>query len=215
MKKLLFLCLLSLTLFTLGAKEIEQSRTSKDALFELITSDKTEEEICNLINSNKYTKKIINEKDENGYTSLFLAIDNDKPMVLELLIKKGAKKNVTTNLIVNDKSGRKILRCSPVFYAAWKGKLNCLRLLFEKGAKHNIEADIIVPSGENSTYLRLLMPIDAAFYNRKNIDFNETHKILSSKNIDYEHIHFTGKKWAYTRIKTSALLKEYDLLEIK
>lgn len=215
MKKLLFLCLLSLTLFTLGAKETGQSTISRDTFFEIITSDKTEEEICNLINTKKYSKKIINEKDENGYTSLFLAIDADRPMVLELLIKKGANKNITTDLIVNDKSGRKILRCSPVLYAAWKGKLNCLQLLLEKGSKHNIEADIIVPAGENSTYLRLLMPVDAAFYNRNNIDFNETHKILASKNIDYEHIHFTGKKWAYTRIKTSALLKEYDLLEIK
>lgn len=214
MKKI-FISLVGLFLIFSNLYSEETKIVEKESIFDLIISSKTEEEICEYINNNKYSKLELNEKNSNGYTPLYLAIDTGKVHVLELLIKKGAKKNQITDLTIRDKTGRKILRCSPVLYAAWKGDLNCLQFLLEKGSKNNIESDFIIPNGESSTYIRLICPIDAAFYNRKKIDFNSVHKILASKNIDYQHIHFSGHKWAYTRIKTYDLLKEYNFLEIK
>lgn len=214
-KKLVILLSIFCLFFNLFAEEKDIEGEKVNSLFNLIVSENSEEDICNIINQNKYSKKDINEQDNNGYTPLYLAIDTGKVHVLDLLIKKGANKNQIVNLTLRDKSGKTILRTSPVLYASWKGDINCLQFLLDKGSKTDIESDIIIPAGDNPTYLRLLTPIDAAFYNRKQINFNEIHKILLSKEIDYQHIHYSGKKWAYTRIKTYDLLKEYELLEIK
>lgn len=214
MKKFLICLSVFLMAFTPVHLFADENNPQKENLIELILSDKTEDEICSVIQSIKYKKSEINVKDENGYSPLYLAIDTGKVEVLKVLLKEGAKKNEITNLTMRDKSGKTVLRCSPVLYAAWKGRTECLSYLLEKGSKANIESDIIIPAGENSTYLRLLNPIDAAFYNRNKIDFNEVHKILSAS-VDYQHIHFSGPKWAYTRIKTNDLLNEYNLLEIK
>lgn len=206
----IFICMM---FFSYGFSE--KVKENKETVFDVIQSKRSEEEICEYLKIQKLSKKELNEKDQNGYSSLYLAIDTGKAAVLEILLKKGAEKNLTTNLTIHDKTGRKILRCSPVLFAAWKGDVKCLKILMEKGSKLDVESDFIIPTASNTTYIRLLNPIDAAFYNRRNIDFNAVHKQLASKKINYEHIHYSGPKWAYTKIKTHDLLKEYNLLEIK
>lgn len=213
---ILLTCFISCFVFSEEKASTEETLKNEEiSLSEWIVSDKTEEEICEFINTSKLKKKELNAKDESGYSPLYLAIDSGKATVVEALLKKGADKNLISNITVRDKSGRKILRCSPVLYAAWKGDLNCLQVLVDQGAKINIESDFIIPTSSNTTYIRLLQPIDAAFYNRRNIDFNSVHKILRNKEIDYSHSHFSGTKWGYGKVVTHDLLKEYGLLEVK
>ena len=83
------------------------------------------------------------------------------------------------------------------------------------GSKVDIESDMILPTSDGITYIRLLLPIDAAFYNRRNIKFNDIHNLLSTKELDYQHYHFSGRKWSYGKYKTHDLLKEYGLLKIQ
>ena len=209
----IFICMI---FFSYGfSQEVAEEKDKKETVLDVIQSERSEEEICDYLKNNKISKKELNAKDENGYTPLYLAIDSGKSAVLETLLEKGAKKDLTTNLNIHDKSGRKILRCSPVLFAAWKGEVKCLEILMNKGSVLDIESDFIIPTASNTTYIRLLNPIDAAFYNRRNIDFNAVHKQLASAELNYEHIHYSGAKWAYTKIKTHDLLKEYNLLEIK
>ena len=213
---ILLTCFISCFVFSEEKASTEETLKNEEiSLSEWIVSDKTEEEICEFINTSKLKKKQLNAKDESGYSPLYLAIDSGKATVVEALLKKGADKNLISNITVRDKSGRKILRCSPVLYAAWKGDLNCLQVLVDKGSKINIESDFIIPTSPNTTYIRLLLPIDAAFYNRRNIDFNGVHKVLRNKEIDYYHSHFSGTKWGYGKVVTHDLLKEYELLEVK
>lgn len=213
---ILLTCFISSFAFSEEKASAEEALENKEiSLSEWIVSDKTEEEICEFINTSKLKKKELNAKDESGYSPLYLAIDSGKITVVEALLKKGADKNLISNITIRDKSGRKILRCSPVLYAAWKGDEKCLQALIDKGAKINIESDFIIPTSSNTTYIRLLQPIDAAFYNRRNIDFNKIHKILKNKGIDYSHSHFSGTKWGYGKVITHDLLKEYGLLEVK
>ena len=213
---MLLICFISSLAFSEGEAVEEVAEEETKSLSEWIISDKTEEEICEYINNNKFKKKELNKKDEEGYSPLYLAIDSGKVLVVETLLKKGADKNLVSNISIRDKSGRKILRCSPVLYAAWKGDANCLQALVDKGAKINIESDFIIPTSSNTTYIRLLLPIDAAFYNRRNIDFNSVHKILKEKEINYYyHSHFSGTKWGYEKVVTHDLLEEYGLLEVK
>ena len=211
---ILLACFISSFAFSEENASTEEALENKEmSLTEWIVSDKTEEEICEFINTTKFKKKELNAKDEAGYSPLYLAIDSGKVTVLEALLNKGVDKNLISNITVRDKSGRKILRCSPVLYAAWKGDEKCLQALVDKGAKTNIESDFIIPTSPNTTYIRLLLPIDAAFYNRRNIDFNKVHKILGNKEI--EHSHFSGTKWGYGKVVTHDLLSEYGLLEVK
>ena len=182
---------------------------------EIIISDMTEDEICAYLETNKISRKQLNQKDENGYTPLYWAIDVGKENVLNALIKKGANKNQITNLTIHDETGRKILRCSPVLFAAWKGDVACLEALMSKGSKLDIESDFIIPDSSGIVYIRLLNPIDAAFYNRRNIDFETIHKQLATKELNYSHVHYSGRQTSYTRVLTRDLLKEYDLLEIR
>lgn len=208
---MLLICFISSLAFSEGEAVEEETKS----LSEWIISDKTEEEICEFINTSKFKKKELNVKDESGYSPLYLAIDSGKVAVVDALLKKGADKNLISNITIRDKTGRKILRCSPVLYAAWKGDANCLQTLIDKGSKINIESDFIIPTSSNTTYIRLLLPIDAAFYNRRNIDFNSVHKILKEKEIDYYHSHFSGTKWGYGKVITHDLLEEYGLLDVK
>ena len=202
---ILFMCFISRLVFS------EDNRSLSD----WILKGKTEDEICEYINKTQFKKNELNAKDSLGYSPLYLAIDTGKTAVVKTLLKKGADKNLISNLAVRDKSGRKILRCSPVLYAAWKGNINCLQVLIDKGAKSNIESDFVIPTTSNKTYIRLALPIDAAFYNRRNIDFKSVHKILREKKIDYSHSHFSGTKWGYGKVVTHDLLKEYGFLEVK
>lgn len=216
-----FACLLCFAAFSLGsvvfAQEVDESSIEESAekiredILDVLASDKTEDEICEILQKNKYSKKELNKTDENGYSPIYLAIDTGKSQVLSVLLQNGADKNQIATLKVRDKSGRKILRCSPVLYASWKGEADCLKILLDKKAKVNIESDFIIPTSKNTTYIRLAEPIDAAFYNRRNIDFQQILKTLGKENIDFEHEHFTGPKWAYSRVKTYDLLK--DLVE--
>ena len=212
-KRLILGILLIFASVCLFSEEVKKSEENKESIFTVILSKATEEDICKKIQENKYSKAEINSTDSNGYTPLYLAIDSGKPKVMEFLLKKGANKNKITNIKVRDRSGRKILRCSPVLYASWKGNKDCLSLLLEKGAKVNIESDMILPTSDGITYIRLLLPIDAAFYNRRNIKFNDIHDLLATKELDYQHYHFSGRKWGYGKYKTHDLLKEYGLLK--
>ena len=212
---MLLICFIRSFAFSAGEAKEGVAEGDEKSLLEWIASDKTEEEICDYIKSNRFKRKQLNEKNEAGYSPLYLAIDTKKSQVVESLLKKGANKNLISNITVRDKSGRKILRCSPVLYAAWKGDEKSLQVLIDKGAKINIESDFIIPTSGNTQYIRLILPIDAAFYNRRNIDFNAVHKILSNKTINYYHSHFSGPKWGYGKVTTHDLLKEYGLLEIK
>ncbi len=224
-RKLLISIFLFTFIFVTGyADEIETDLPVEEGVIEdsvektlsqIITSNMTEEEICAYLETNKISRKQLNQKDENGYTPLYLAIDVGKADVLNALIKKGANKNQITNLTIHDESGRKILRCSPVLFAAWKGNVACLEALMSKGAKLDIESDFIIPDSNGIVYIRLLTPIDAAFYNRRNIDFEAIHKQLATKELNYSHVHYSGKQTSYTRVLTHDLLEEYNLLEIK
>lgn len=210
----LFFCFIIASFPAVFAQEASEPPAEKIAeeiredIFDVIVSDKTEDEICEIIQKNKYSKKELNKTDENGYSPIYLAIDTKKPKVLSVLLQNGADKNQIANLKIRDKSGRKILRCSPVLYASWKGNADCLKILLEKKAKSKIESDFIIPTSRNTTYIRLAEPIDAAFYNRRNIDFQQILKTLGKENIDFQHEHFTGPKWAYSRVKTYDLLKD-------
>lgn len=212
-KRLILGILLIFASVCLFSEEVKKSEENKESIFTVILSKASEEDICKKIQENKYSKAEINSTDSNGYTPLYLAIDSGKPKVMEFLLKKGANKNKITNIKVRDRSGRKILRCSPVLYASWKGNKDCLSLLLEKGAKVNIESDMILPTSDGITYIRLLLPIDAAFYNRRNIKFSDIHDLLATKELDYQHYHFSGRKWGYGKYKTHDLLKEYGLLK--
>lgn len=196
-------------------EQVEEEKKDEElTLEELILSEKNEEEICKEILTKKYSKKSLNQVFADGYSPLLLAIHNNKIEVFKTLISKGANVNQVSSFVLrDDKSERKFLRCNPFLYAAWKGNLDCLQILLENKAETNVEADLIIPA-EYSTYIRLILPIDAAFYNRKNIDFNAVHKLIQST-VDYEHTHFSGKIWAYGKVKTEDLLKEYNVFEIK
>lgn len=220
MKKIIFWFLIFLFSGTaLGFAEEVVSEPDEEekveTLFEIIVSERTDEEICEMISSTKFKKIELNATDENGFTPLLTAIDKERPSVVYELIKKGANPNQVTNITLKEKAARRILRCSPALYAAWKGNIDVLNVLNANKAKFDIEADIIIPDGEHSVYIRLITPLDAAFYNRKNMDFNIVHRTLKECGVVYWHIHFSGKKWAYAKIKTRDLLEEYDLLEIK
>lgn len=188
---------------------------SYEALTELILSDKPDSEVIKYLKENKLSKEDINQKDKNGYSALYLAIDKGRAGVIDKLISKGADKNQITNLTIRDKSGRKILRSSPVLYAAWKGDAACLKRLMKKNADSQIEADFIIPTSPEATYIRLLYPLDAAFYNRRSIDFSSVYKELSEDKLNLEHSHFSGTKNDLSEVRTIELLKKYDLLEVK
>ncbi len=211
-KIILLICVLFSVSIFLYSEEVKISNDVKESIFDVIISDNSEEEICKIIKENKYSNTELNAVDANGYTPLYLAIDCGKRDVLELLLKKGAQKNKITNIKLRDNSGIKILRCSPVLYAAWKGDVECLSLLIDKGANVNVESDLVLPKSDGITYIRLLLPLDAAFYNRRNVNFGEIYDLLAHK-MDMYHYHFSGKKWAYGKYKTYDLLKEYGLLK--
>ena len=191
----------------------EEISSQYKALTEIILSDKSDEEILSFLKTNKISKQAINQKDKNGYSALYLAIDKRRAGVVNKLISKGADKNQITDITIRDKTGRKILRCSPVLYAAWRGDVECLHKLMNKNADTQIESDFIIPTTPEPTYIRLLCPVDAAFYNRRSIKFSAVYNQLKEDKLDLEHSHFSGTPSDLSEVKTIELLKKYDLLE--
>lgn len=190
----------------------EQSiKSAHEALAEMILSEKTDEEVFDFLKKLKISKKEINQKDENGYSPLYLVLDMRRDSaIVKLLISKGADKNQISNITIRDNSGSKILRCSPIFYAAWKGNSGSIRVLMDKKADVEIESDFIRVNKKTKTYYRLLRPIDVAIYNKENINFDRVYKVLSQKPIDVNHSHFVGSKNKYEEVKTKQLLEEIE-----